>query len=420
MTRPVVPDVFAALTEERTTIAGVVQAALGVFPPMTTLGRPVEGLLLLQSLIDQPLSIQISTHLPGFDPGGRPLTIYTPRRRLTIMLPAAEVGLLHLPVTPQPPSESSQGYCIGVEVRLKPPDRYEYVRPVHGGETPSLLALSPFRAEVLRGVGFTARTNRRGYLTVPFGVLLGVVTAPDGEPMPRYEPLWTVRDLQQEIARTKEIAGEALAYARRLTVDDLYPILISHTRQAFSHVGLPLHLGEAMTMARLLTYVMTGGLDQEAGVTLPQARWFQRLCWLLAHHPTATQTPDQLVQSLYPNVVHDAALLGFGMVARRVAVNFGSEAEQHEYVEKLLAGLAGHLPLGLEHVYVPLVMAGVALTAQVRAPDEDPWRSLELLEEARSGRVRLADASFNEVFDLLNELIRQVEGTLYERRLPPA
>lgn len=419
MPRPVVPDIFAALTKERTTIAGVVQAALGVFPSMTTLGRPVEGLLLLQSLIDQPLSLQVIAHLPQFDPEGRPLNVYTPRPRLTIMLPAAEVGLLHLPVTPQPPSESQEGYSIGVEIRLTPPDNYSYVRPAYGGEAPSLLALSPFRAEVLRDVGFTARTDRLGHLSVSFSVLPGVFTRPGDEPMPRYEPLWTVRDLQQEIARTKEIAGEALAYVRRLTVDELYPVLISHTRQTFSHVGLPVHLGEAMAMARLLTYVMTGGLEEEAGITLPQARWFQRLCWLMAHHPTATQTPDQLVQSLYPNVVHDAALLGFQMVARRVSVNFGSEAEQQDYAEKLLAGLAGHLPVGLEHVYVPLVMAGVVLTDQVCAPDEDPWESLELLDEARSGRMRLADAGFNEVFDLLDELVRQVEGTLYERRLPP-
>jgi hypothetical protein len=419
MNAPALPDIFAALTDERATVAGIVQAALGVFPAVTTLGRPVEGLLLLQNLIDQPLTVHIAVHLPEQDIYGAHLSLTTPRPRLTVLLPPAEVGLLHLPVTPQPPSDASDGYHIGIGIDVIPPEHYQPLRPLYGGEKPSLLAISPFRAEVLREVGFSARTDARGHLAVPFGVLPAVVSAYEQDPEPRYEPLWTVRDLKQELARTKEIAGEALTYARGLTAAQLFPILLSHTRQAYSTAGMPLHIGEAMAIARALTYTMIG-YTSEPNPTLARMRWFQRLCWLLVHTPDATRTPDQLVQGLYPNIVHDAVLIGFRLVAERIRVNFGNPAEQSDYVEKLIAGLAGHLPLGLEHIYVPLVLLGTALAAEVRAPQENPWNSLELLEEARDGRIRLADAGFSEVFDLLNQLIRQAEQALYQQRLPPA
>ena len=419
MNLPALPDIFAALTDERATLAGIVQAALGVFPAVTTLSRPVEGLLLLQNLIDQPLTVQITAHLPGQDTYGNHLSLFTPRPRLSVLLPPAEVGLLHVPVTPQPPGTASNGYYIGVQVDVTPPAKYEMLRPLYGGEKPSLLAISPFRAEVLREVGFSARTDARGHLVVPFGVLPTAVTGFGDELMPRYEPLWTVRDLKQELARTKEIAGEALAYARDLTAAQLFPVLLSHTRQAFGNAGMPLHLGEAIAMARALAHAMTGP-EEEQSATLAHRRWFQRLCWLLAHQPDATKTLDQLVQATYPNILYDATLSSFRLVAARIHVNFGSQAEQHDYFEQMMAGLAGHLSLGLEHVYVPLVMAGTALMAEIRAPQENPWTSLEMLEEARDGRIRLADASFHEVFDLLNQLIRQAEESLYQLRLPPA
>ncbi|WP_162909234.1 hypothetical protein [Aggregatilinea lenta] len=419
MNAPSLPDIFTVLTDERATVGGIVQAALGVFPTVTILGRPVEGLLLLQNLVDQALTVHVTVHLPEQDLHGARLHLSTPRPRLTVVLPPAEVGLLHLPVTPQPDSPTSDGYRFGVEIDVLPPARYESLRPLYGGEKPSLLAISPFRAEVLRGIGFTARTDARGHLSVPFGVLTTSASPLQDAPEPRYEPLWTIRDFKQELARTKEIAGEALTYIRNLSPEQLFPVLLVHTRQAFGHAGMPLHLGEAMAITRVLVHVMTSYTEQQTRI-LAHMRWFQQLCWLMAHQPDATKTPDRLVQALYPNAVHDAALAGFRLVAARIQVNFGGGAEQHDYVQQLIAGLTGRLPLGLEHVYVPLVMAGTALLTTIQGSGENPWTSLELLEEARDGRIRLADTGFNEVFDLLNQLIAQAEADLYAQRLPPA
>ena len=44
------PDVLGMLTDQRLTVEMVVQCSLGIFPQTTTLGQPIEALLLLQNL----------------------------------------------------------------------------------------------------------------------------------------------------------------------------------------------------------------------------------------------------------------------------------------------------------------------------------------------------------------------------------
>jgi len=111
--------------------------------------------------------------------------------------------------------------------------------------------------------------------------------------------------------------------------------------------------------------------------------------------------------------------LGFVMVAHSTGADFGDRAEQIAYAGRLIAALEGRAPLGLEHIYVPLVMAGVMVAPRVTVPGENPWHSLAQLEEARDGRIDLAGAAFGEVFDILNHLIESAQGALHALRILP-
>jgi hypothetical protein len=411
------PDILGMLAGERLVIDDMLECALGIFPACTAVGQPVEALLLLQSLIEQPLDLQIVIRTPLRDTQERLLNIFTPRPRLSLTLPGGEVGLYHLPVTPQPPTPPGNGYPVSVQITVQKPD---YFQPVHRAARsipPNLLVTSPLRLSVLRDVKFAAQTQEANQLEVTFDILPNYLL-PGSEPMPYYEALWTATLLEQEQAKAKEMGAEALRFVRGLTCDSVYPLLVNHTRDRYGDAGIPLHPAEAIFIAKMLTHTVQGGLDLESGLSLAEGRWFKSLSWLMANNPDVLCDLNQLMKIAYSSVVYDAVRLGLRLLARSAKVNLGDEEEQMNYSAGLVAALEGRAALGLEHVYVPLVLVGTLLNAQVVGAWENPWRSLSELEEARAGRGRLVGTALREVFDLLDRLIGQSERQLQEKRIP--
>ena len=412
------PDILGQLSGERLAVDDLVQAALGVFPPMTALDQTLEVLLLLQNMTNRPLSLRLLIKTPARDAAGHLANFFTPRPHLALTLPPAECGLVHVPITPQLPTRPGAGYVVQVAIETSRPDRYQTVRPADGGAPPSLLALSPFRVAVLRDIHFSAHKTAPHQLAVAFDVLPGRFPPRGEHPQPRYEALWTLDDLHQEAEQVEANCAEALKVARALSPALLYVPLLDHTNAVFGEAGMPLHPGEAIFITRALMYVLQQGLELEQGFSLEESAWFRRLCRLLVADPEAVHAVDQLISLLYSAVVYDAVLLGFSIVSGQAGADFGDKNEQVSYTARLVAALEGRITLRLEHVYVPLVLAGVALHGRVSLPGEKPWHSLAQLRQARDGRIKLAGAEFAEVFDLLNRLIEQISGLLTDLRVP--
>ncbi len=412
------PDILGQLSGERLTVGDLLQGALGVFPPTTALDQTVEVLFLLQNMTNRPLSLRLIVRTPARDSTGSLANFFTPRPRLALTLPPAECGLVHIPITPQLPTRPGEGYLIQVAVEATPPDRYQAVRLAAGGAPPSLLALSPFRVAVLRDIHFTAREIAPNQLAVALDVLAGRFPPRSETPQPRYEALWTLHDLRQEAQQVEATAAEARKVARALSPALLYVPLLEHTNAVFGEAGMPLHPGEALFITRALMYVLQEGLDLEQGFSREQSAWFKRLCRLLVAKPEAVHAIDQLISLLYTAVIYDTVLLGFHVVAGQANADFGDKTEQGDYTARLVAALEGRTTLRLEHVYVPLVLAGVALHGRVMLPGEKLWQSLAQVQQARDGRIKLAGAEFAEVFELLNTLIEQARHLLTSLRVP--
>jgi hypothetical protein len=412
------PDVLGMVAEERLTIADVMQCAVGVFPTATAVGQPVEVLLLLQNLTNQPVQGHLAIRTPTKNSEGHLISMFTPKPRMPFTLPAGECGLLHLPVTPQLPTPAGSGYPVRVQVSAAPPEAFEPVRPPVGGAPPNMLSVSPFRIAVLRDIAFTAQERAPGQMTVAFDVLPGRFPPQADEPMPRYEALWTVQDMAQEQQRAQAMAGEALRFTHNLLRNSLLAALEDRTRSVFGDAGVPLHPGEITVISKLLAYTMQEGLELEEGMSLVESHWFRRLCTLMAADAEVVNNLSRLVQLVYSAVVQDAVLLAFRSVEHSIDVDFGEGQERMQYAAKIVAALEGRIPTSLEHAYVPLVMGGTLLIPQVLAATENPWRSLDALVEARQGRTNLAGGSLNEVFELLDQLIAKTEQLLREMRIP--
>jgi hypothetical protein len=412
------PDVLGVITHERLTLYEALHAAIGIFPASTVLDQPVEALLLLQNLLDQPLRLQLSLRSPTHDPKGNLINIFTPKPRLSIVLPGGDCGLLHIPLIPQLPTPPGEHYRVGVHITLEKPDIFHQVRSLGSGSPPNLLSISPVRLSVLREIEFKAQTSSEAQLCATFNLLPGHLPPRAEVPVTRYEALWTVRDLQHEQEQMKAVAAEALRFAKSLDRGLIFGPLFTRTKDIFGDAGIPLHPGETMFITKALTYVMEDGLELEQGFSLAEGYWFRRLCGLMIREPDVIKNPDRLLNLLYTAVVQDAVMLGFSMVGHDTRVDFGDLDERTAYMSKVTAALEGRVPLALEYLYVPLILAGVILNARMIVARENPWHSLEALVEARNGRIRLAGLGLREVFDILDGLIERSERLLWEMRVP--
>lgn len=412
------PDILGALSDERLTVDDVLQCAWGIFPATTAVDQPVEALLLLQNLINQPLGIQLTIRTALHDAEGNLANFFTPKPRMTLKIGAAECGLLHIPITPQLPTHPGNGFPLTVQIGVQKPEAFLQVRATTGAAKPDMLALSPFRVAVLREVKFTAQAAAPNQLRTAFDVLPGRFPPRPEQPQPRYESLWTTRDLGEKEEQAKAIAGEALSFAKTLSRTTIAAPLLEQTRALYGDAGMPLHPAEATLITKPLVYVMEDGLDLEQGFSRAEGAWFKRLCRRMLENREVVHDLDSLIPALYTAAVQDAVLMGFKMVMHDTGADFGDGLEQADYALKLVTALEGGGPLGLEHIYVPLVMSGLILHGRVVLPGEKQWNTLDELKEARDGRKKLADASFSEVFDILNLLIERAERLLRETRVP--
>ncbi|MBN2304438.1 MAG: hypothetical protein JXQ72_08185 [Anaerolineae bacterium] len=412
------PDVLGMFAAERLTVEGVLHCAIGVHPAAAPLDQPLELLALLQNLTDQPLPVRLTIRIPVRDAQGNLLNFFTPKPKLGITLAGGDCGLMRIPLTPQLPTPASKRYGVRVGVTASAPPEFKQIRPLAGGEPPRQLALSPARQTALREIAFGAKQSVEGQIDVAFNVLPGQPALELTNPQPRYEPLWTVKELQQDQQQINAMAGQALTFARAIDHSQVHAFLLEHVQNVFTDAGHALYPGEAAAIAKPLTYVVAGGLEREEAFSLAEGRWFVRLCRLMIDDPTVIQSLDATLTQLFTAIVQDAVLVSFHIVHQDTGVDFGDAQEQADYASKLVAALEGKGQVSLEHIYVPLALAGVLLNAQRKLPGENPWHTLVALQAARDVRINEIGDEFSEVFGILNDLIAGAEKLLREMRVP--
>src|SRR5260221_2743580 len=105
--QPEYPDVLGTITGGMRHNIDIVQCAFAVYPPSTAVGQPLEALVLLQNTCDKPIQIMVSIQLPRKDSQGKRMSLITPKDEIQVGMQAGETGLLHVPVVPHLPTQTS-------------------------------------------------------------------------------------------------------------------------------------------------------------------------------------------------------------------------------------------------------------------------------------------------------------------------
>lgn len=419
---PMYPDVLGAITGGQRINMDQLQVALGVFPQRTFLNQPLEIILILQNMVDQPMQLKVGLQLPTEDKKGNPVIIDTPRKTLSLNLRPGEVGVLRTPIVPRPPTAPGTQFPVRVAVRYRMPKPGRAVRPASGGAPPSMLGVSSFKLQVLRDVAFSAHMwkDSPDILTTYFDIAPKVMPDLNPDLKPRYESLWTYEEMAGERQLVQAKIEDAQSVANGLTRGSVYRPLLNAVDERFAGRDLALHPGEVKAITKMLTYALDEGLDLEPGFSVENSRWFQTLCQVLAHDDTVGDWDrgTLAVRYLFEATMYDAILLAFSVIEPKVNEDLGSKEERISYANRVLSWYAGQGQADLSYAYLPLVMGGIAISEFVKIRDENPWIMVEELREALAGRSRLFTGEAVAIFKLTDLLLTKAEESLRRSRVP--
>jgi hypothetical protein len=416
------PDVLGAVTGGTRIPMEHVQIAFGVFPRHAFINQPFEAVIILQSMVNQPLQIKIAMRLPTTDKKDAPAVIDTPKPQINMTMQPGEVGILRMPIIAKPPTQPGKEFPVRVAVRYRVPDEVEFVRPPAGGAPPSVLEVSPFKLQALRDIEFKAHTWNESaeIITSYFDLAPHRLPQVPELPKPRYEVLWSHEYMPQEMV----LAKSQLNLARQLSNSGIYSssynAFLEVVSDRFAERELPLHPGEAMAIAKMMAYTLDEAPKLEQVVDIEETRWFLSLCQLLAAQPELAELDrnEVFARYLFNDVLYEAILMGFHIIQHKVNEDLGDDGERRNYANRVLAWMAGRGFGDLNYVYLPLVLGGLSISRLVRSKiGENPWDIVDALTEAMQGRVRLADGETIIVFDMLNEMLSQAAMALRSQRI---
>ncbi|MBZ0278555.1 MAG: hypothetical protein K8I60_20575 [Anaerolineae bacterium] len=416
------PDVLGSITGGKRISMDKLQCAVGVFPSKTYINQPIEVVLILQNMVDQNMQLKIGLQMPTVDKKGNPVVIDIPKKTLSVGIRAGEVGVLRIPIVPQPPTQPGTGYPVRIAIRYRTANEGRFVRPLAGGAPPSVLSVSPFKLQVLREVEFNSHiwNQSTDIITTYFDIAPKRIPPLNQDLQAHYESLWTHEELaeERELAQAKRQA--ALRVATGLTRASVYEPLRKAIDDRFAERGIPLHPGETMAIAKIMTYALDEGLELEPGFAMEEGRWFQTLCQVLAHNEDVEdlERGDLAVKYLFAAALYDAILLGFSVIQPKVREDLGDRSERVNYANRVLGWLAGQIEGDLSFVYLPLVLAGVVVNQIVTNRGDNPWVLLDELTEARGGRERLVSGEAQAIFHMLDDLLADGTDSLRRSRVP--
>ena len=422
--KPLYPDVIGAITGGRRINMEDIEVALGMFPSSAYINQPIEVVLVMQNMVDQPVQAKVAIRLPTADRKGNIAVIETAKAQVNVNLEPGEVSVLRMPVVSRPPTQAGKEFPVRVAIRyrVKDKDRAHAVRPPGGGAPPSVLSISPYKLQVLRDVKYGEHkwNDSTDILTTYFDLAPKVFPNTGEVYKASLESLWTQSALKQEIQAAKEFEKEAMELAKTAAYGSAFPHFMDAVEHKFASRDMPLMPGEVRAIAKIMTYTVDDAVHREPDLIVENTRWYRAMCQVLAHDPTLLEIDRNVLitQHVFEPVMYESILLAFKILQSRVRENLGTRDEQINYANRVMTWFSGHGEADLSYVYLPLVLCGLVAARWVKSTMmESPWDIIDELIEAYQARSRLIAGATDVVFDMLDELVEKQTQTLKLQRV---
>lgn len=355
-------------------------------PPAFDPGTTASLKLYLQNTLDVALKIEITPKLPQIGRlRSRPiLKMDTPQYLLT--LNPVEVGILSIPFTTDAVAPGT--HILELDFKIQHEKEALKVRePKAKDPLASLPIDSPIGLGLVSVVGtsYSQKPGKKGKATII------ISDSPASEPESQnlkesYTKLWDrdIGHLQQEAQ--KLINDVRASIASDINVEALFIALYAESQQRFADAGLPLRVGEAIALAKLLTYTSHIFLNNpllQDGLLCPI--WERAI---YNNYPT-TDIRQTIRVVGYKHILKLALTISFGMIAQKAGKQLWSKEERDGVRDYIIDALEEGAPIEEDFLYLPLMMGAALVLKQVRLPNEDIANTIALVKQAQLARENL-------------------------------
>jgi hypothetical protein len=397
------PDVLGDLVEarQRFEVNGVHYQIL-LQPSTIAPGETAALRLWLQSCWDVPVQVSVTIHLPTHPTPALAVI----QKRTDVPLQAAEAGALTIPIACGAGYPAGD-YALAVTIEARYEARGLYVRSqkVEGQWRDPLLAFTTGTGLApVMGLGFVAQTQPEQKLSLQ--VRGPSQPLPEPDLMPTFVSHWTVADLPVQGKARQYVNDRRLYLLPQLTRQALYMALLEESRERFQDAGLPLQIGEALFVAKVLTYTAEHFLqrpDWQDALLIPAYT-------LAFRHGLPTDDPVFLIaRADYARLARLAISLSFGLLGQRLKRDVWSQEEQLAVADLVADRVERGGSLPAEFLYLPLLLGSLLVASEVQMPGEKVSQSLGLLAKARQKRA--AELAENpELGALLDRLLQLAQA----------
>jgi len=380
---------------------------VGVFePPAIRLGETSRLFLYLQNTLNVPLKVQIKANLPQTGRFRAQPILQMGASVLEVSLAEAEVGVLIVPVTTT--EHASPGkHHLGLEFRVQHSRNVRRIRrPRDKNPLQGLPIDDPVGLDLVSVMGATYSTQKAKKARFTL-TLSGEAAEATEVPNLRhtYKKLWELELAQQQHDAQLAVNEARVQILEALKVEPLFVALYVESQRRFVDSALPLRVGEAIALAKLLTYTVhlfLSNAELQNGLLCPI---WQRA--LFNDYPTTDILP--VIRDVgYRHIVRLATALSFGLVAQAHGQQPWSAEERRGVRDYIADALEEGAALEADFLYLPLMMGAVAVIRQVRLPDEDIGHTLQLVQAARQARPELfADEELQIADQIFNRLLQK-------------
>jgi hypothetical protein len=188
----------------------------------------------------------------------------------------------------------------------------------------------------------------------------------------------------------------------QLQTEPVFVGLMVDGHKRFTDAGLPLRVGEAIALGKILTYTVRHFLansDLQDALLVP--------IWELANeYDLPTGDPLWVLRNVgFRHLIRLAVALSFGLVHQALGRQPWTLEERQAVVSLVADTVETGEALPPEFLYVPLLMGAAYISRQITLEGEEIPHSLRLLNKAKAARADIfADpdlAEINQIFDRL-------------------
>ena len=387
------PDIMGEyISEPERFETGGIQYGGHFDPAMIASGQVTHLYLFLQNTLDVAVTINVQVEIPktsGLFRGGKPI-LQVGDVVMRLSLKAAEAGVLTLPVSTTEHAKEG-AYPLTFELKVKPSEKGNRVRPAKStSKLDGKLIDDPIGLNLISTLGATYQ--EKSVKKAPFVLkITGDAKAAEQVSLSKhnYQTIWTEEQLPlfQQARHALSLRQDKLP--NELTAESLYIALYSEGTSKFADAGLPLRIGEAISLAKILTYTCQFFLTSRArrsGLLVPI--WERALD---ANFDTANAL--QVIRIVgFNHILKLAIAISFGMVGQVMGKQPWSSEERQAVLHHITDNIEVGENTDEDFLYLPLMMGGALVANRLTLDGEDVKHSLALQKKAFEARDDLFSA----------------------------